>query len=176
MKKSEIVSMPMFFDRYINQVEENDLFTAFYDSQKAIETIDIHTLKKIGNKTYQSGKWTLHDIFQHVIDNERIQSYRALRFARKDPAILPGYDEQLFGKNANASKREIEDILEELITLRTSTIQLFKSFDEEAYQNTGICFNQNVSVLALGFVIIGHQKHHLNVIKEKYQPLIVEHK
>ena len=172
MKKSEIISIPAFFDRYINQVTEDDLFTAFMDSQKAIKSLDIDMLKKIGNKTYQTGKWTLNDIFQHIIDNERIQSYRAMRFARKDSTILPGYDEQLLSANANADKRNLEDIIKELKIVRSSTIQLFGSFNDLAFQNSGICFNQNISVLALGFNIIGHQIHHLNVIKEKYQPLV----
>jgi hypothetical protein len=171
MKKSDIISMPAFFDKYINQVLENDLFIAFLDSQKAIESLDMEMLKKIGNKTYQTGKWTLNDIFQHIVDNERIQSYRAMRFSRKDSTILPGYDEQLLGANANADKRKLEDIIEELKTVRLSTIQLFKSFDDNAFQYSGICFNQNVSVLALGFNIIGHQIHHLKVVKEKYLPL-----
>jgi hypothetical protein len=171
MKKSDIISMPAFFDKYINQVLENDLFIAFLDSQKAIELLDINKLKKTGSKTYQTGKWTLNDIFQHLVDNERIQSYRAMRFARKDLTILQGYDEQLLSANANADKRKLEDIIEELKIVRLSTIQLFKSFDDTAFQCSGICFNQNVSVLALGFNIIGHQIHHLKVIKEKYLPL-----
>ncbi len=171
MKKTDIVSMPAFFDRYINLVSEDDLFTAFADSEKAIELLDIDNLNKIGNKTYQTGKWTLNDIFQHIVDNERIQSYRAMRFARKDSTILPGYDEQLLSANANADKRKLDDIIEELKTVRTSTIQLYKSFDDLTFQNSGICFNQNISVLALGFNIIGHQIHHLKVIKEKYLPL-----
>ncbi len=173
MNKSEIVPMPMFFDRYIHLVNEDNLFKAFTISKKELEEIDINELKKVGNKTYQAGKWTINDIFQHIIDNERIQSYRAMRFARKDTTVLPGYDEQLLGDNANANARKLEAIIEELKTLRTSTIQLYNSFDNAAIKNTGICFNQQISPLALGFVIVGHQQHHLAVIKEKYMPLMV---
>jgi hypothetical protein len=171
MKKSDIHPMPMFFDRYIHQVTENDLMEALLNSQKAIDTINIEKLKSIGNKTYQEGKWTINDIFQHIIDNERIQSYRALRFARKDTTVLPGYDEGLFADNTNAKNRKLEDIIEELRVLRISTIQLYKSMNEESVLNSGICFSQNISPLALGFVIVGHQQHHLNVIKEKYETL-----
>lgn len=172
MKRSSINPMPDFFDRYINLVKEDDLFQAFENSTQAIEKIDTEKIKKIGSKIYQPGKWTLNDIFQHIIDNERIQSYRALRFARKDTTPLPGYDEELLGKNSLAVNRNIDDILEELLTVRKSTIQLYKSFDLTVIQNTGICFNQTVSVLAIAFVIIGHQTHHLNVIRERYEPLI----
>ena len=171
MQKSSINPMPGYFDRYINLVREDDLFEALENSKQAIEKIDISTLKKIGSKNYQAGKWTVNDIFQHIIDNERIQSYRALRFARKDSTTLPGYDEELLGRNSFATNRTIEDILQELLTVRNSSIQLYKSFDRSVFQNSGICFNQNLSVLAIGFVIVGHQIHHLNVVREKYETL-----
>ena len=171
MKKSSINPLPDFFDRYINLVEQDDLFHSFEISKQNLESIDLNHYQKIGNQKYQSDKWSTKDVLQHIIDNERIQSYRALRFARMDNTILPGYDEKLFGQNSRATKRTIEHLIEELKILRVSTIQLFKSFDEEDLKNSGICFNQGISVLALGFVIVGHQIHHMNVIEEKYFPL-----
>ena len=132
----------------------------------------METYTKIGDKRYQPDKWTVKDVFQHIIDNERIQSYRALRFARKDTTELPGYDEKIFGDNAKTSNRTFTDLLDELKTLRVSVIQLFRSFDKTDMGNSGICFGQRISVTALGFVIIGHQIHHLRIIDERYKPLI----
>jgi hypothetical protein len=172
MKKSDIQEMPPFFDRYIHQVEEQDLFESFQKSLQVLENINIGKLQGIGHKVYAPGKWTVHDILQHIIDNERIQTYRALRFARKDSTELPGYEENDFAANAMASYRNIEDIMDELRVLRTSTIQLFRSFSPSAMQSSGICFHIKISVLALGFMIVGHQVHHLKVIREKYEPLI----
>lgn len=171
MTKSSIIPLPHFFDRYIHLVAQDNLFDAFRESSKALDSIDLHVFDKIGDKSYQSDKWTSKDVLQHIIDTERIQSYRALRFARLDDTILPGFDEKLFGQNSKASNRSIDDLINELKTLRVSTIQLFKSFDEVDLQNSGICFHQNITVLALGFVIIGHQIHHLNFINQKYIPL-----
>lgn len=171
MFKRSIHPMPEFFDRYINLVGEENLFDALNHSLQSLENINIAAWQSIGHKVYAPGKWTLQDILQHITDNERIQAYRALRFARKDSTPLPGYDENEFAAHAMAAYRKTEDLLEELKTLRRSTIQLFQSFPPSALNNTGICFNKTVSVLALGFVIIGHQEHHLNVIREKYEPL-----
>jgi len=171
MKKSSIHPLPKFFDRYINLVQENDLMDAFNKSAAALENLDIVTLNRIGFKTYQAGKWTINDIIQHIIDNERIQSYRAMRIGRGDKTPLPGYEENLFAKNAHANKRKLIDLIDELRVLRKSTTQLFRSFDESVYNNSGICFDQNITVTALGFVIVGHQQHHLDFIKEKYIPL-----
>ena len=171
MLKSEINPMPAFFDRYINLVEEDDLFDAFYKSQYIIEHLDMDTLYSIDRKVYAPYKWTIHDIFQHIIDNERIQSYRALWFARSATDELPGYDENYFAAHAHTKNRSIDEIINELRVLRTSTIQLFQSFEPETLKNTGICFQRKVPVLALGFMMVGHQIHHLNVIKEKYEPM-----
>ena len=172
MKKSNIHPMPEFFDRYINLVEDDNLFVALMKSQQVLENINISKLQSIGHKVYAPGKWTVHDIFQHIIDNERIQSYRALRIARKDATPLPGYEENDFATHALASYRNIEDILNELIVLRTSTIQLFRSFPSSNMLNIGSCNNVTISALGLGFMLVGHQIHHLKVIKEKYDPLI----
>lgn len=171
MKKSAINPMPKFFDRYINLVEEDDLMDALNKSAVALENLDVEALNKIGFKAYQAGKWTIHDIIQHVNDNERIQSYRAMRIARGDKTPLPGYEENLFAQNAHATERTLNDLIDELKVLRKSTIQLFRSFDERVFNNSGICFDQTITVTALGFVIVGHQEHHLNFIKEKYIPL-----
>jgi len=172
MLKSEINPMPDFFDRYINLVEEDNLFDAFYKSQYVLEHLDLQALYKIDRQIYAPNKWTIHDIFQHIIDNERIQSYRALWFARGATDELPGYDEDTFAANANTANRSLDEIIEELRILRMSTVQLFQSFEPNALQNTGISFNRKVSVLAFGFMLVGHQIHHLNVIKERYEPLI----
>ncbi len=174
MQKSSINPMPQFFDRYINIVEEDNLLIALDKSLKELENIAFATLSQVGHKTYQEGKWTILDIIQHIIDNERIQSYRAMRIARNDNTPLPGYDENLFAQNAHANNRTLQELMDELYLLRKSTIQLFKSFDKSVFNNVGICFNQTVTVTSLGFVIVGHQQHHFNVINEKYIPLITD--
>ncbi len=173
MKKSDIQPMPEFFDRYINLVEEDDLFIALENAQQVIETLDMNMLHKIGDKIYAPNKWTINDIFQHIIDNERIQSFRALWFARGDTNDLPGYDEDFFAANARTDNRTIDEIIDELLTVRKSTIQLFKSFEPTALKNTGTCFNRVVPVLGLGYMMVGHQIHHLRIIKERYEPLIL---
>ncbi len=164
--------MPEFFDRYINLVVEENLFDALEKSKIDIENINIKKLKEIGDKVYQPGKWTVKDIFQHLIDNDRIQAYRALRFARGDKTVLPSYDEKLLAAHSFAHKRNIDDILNELLEVKSSNIMLFKSFEVSTIHNIGICFRIEISVLALGFQMVGHQQHHLKVIEEKYYPLL----
>jgi len=117
---------------------------------------------------YAEGKWTIKDIIQHLIDAERIFAYRALRFARNDKNKLPGFEENDYVDEANAIKRSIQELLTELAVVRQATLSLFKSFSNEELLRIGIASNNQMSVRALGFTIIGHQNHHQRVFEERY--------
>ena len=117
---------------------------------------------------YAEGKWTIKDIIQHIIDSERIFGYRALRISRNDKTPLPGFDENDYVENTNANHRSIQELLTEFSAVRHSNLLLFKSFSEEQLTRLGIASNHTISVRALGFLMIGHQKHHQRVFAERY--------
>ncbi len=117
---------------------------------------------------YEEGKWTIKEIIQHIIDTERIFSYRALRISRNDKTPLAGFEQNDYVENTNANNRGLQGLLTEMAIVRQSTLALFKSFSEEQLKRTGIASNADVSVRAIGFVIIGHQQHHQNIFKERY--------
>jgi hypothetical protein len=170
MRRSDIHLMPEYFDRYINLVENIPVIEALEKYSQLTSEDNIELFKKIGDKVYAPGKWTIKSIIQHIIDAERIMSYRALCFARRDSTNLPGFDEDHFAMHTNADSRPLNNLLEEFTIVRKSSIALFKSFDDNMLQQTGTANNRSISVLALGFVISGHQLHHLNVISERYLP------
>lgn len=117
---------------------------------------------------YAEGKWTIKDIIQHLIDSERVFAYRAMRIARNDKTPLPGFDENEFAAEANGNSRHLRDLLTELAVVRQASINLFKTFDEEIFARTGTASGFSISVRALGFLIIGHQKHHEKIFTERY--------
>jgi DinB superfamily len=168
MKKSDINQAPCYFDTYINLVDDIELNDALKQSISELENLDFDALEKLADYAYAEGKWTVKDIIQHMIDTERVMNYRALSYARNDVKQLPGFDENNYAKNVNTKKRSLKSLIAELKLVHKSSIALFKSFDKKALQRKGIMFNSEMSVLAVGFVIAGHQKHHLNVIKERY--------
>lgn len=170
--RSRINPLPAFFDRYILEVDEDDLILALGNSLEYWDNFDWDLLEKLGNRVYQEGKWTVKDILQHINDNERVQSYRILRFARNDKTILPGYDEDLFVASANANDRTLDELRDEFIFLRKASCIMLKSFSDKVLMRKGICFNVELSVLALGFVLVGHQMHHMKVMEERYFPLL----
>lgn len=168
MKITDLKFMPEFFDRYINLVDtEKDLIPELIKSANDFDEIE-SLMFKHQNLQYQPNKWTPKEVLQHIIDNERIQCYRALVFSRNDNVVLPGYDEELYADHSNANQREKADLLSEFKSVRTATIDLFKSISDEQMHYEGICFKVKITPLALGFQIIGHAKHHIGVLKERY--------
>jgi hypothetical protein len=171
MKRSEISPMPQYWDRYINLVPDVKLSQAFDDSIRQLDQLDRAALARVGDMTYAPGKWSVKDIIQHVTDGERMLSYRALMFARRDEATPPSFEQELFAVNAGANRRTVDAVIDELLAVRGSTKSLYDSFDDEMLRTPGISWEYEISVLHLGFAILGHQIHHLNVIAERYSHL-----
>ncbi len=117
---------------------------------------------------YAEGKWTIKEMIQHLIDTERIFSYRALRIARNDKTPLPGFDENAFSENCRANERSLQGLLTEMATVRQATLALFKSFTEEDLKRKGFVADTEISVRAIGFILIRHQKHHQSIFLERY--------
>lgn len=163
--------MPEYFDRYINLVGDVEISEAFDESRHQLDNLDQNFLEKIGNLKYAPDKWTVKEVFQHIIDWERILSQRTLLFARREGSVSQSIDENLLAEKMNAERRTIRDLIEDLKIAQLSTKAMFASFDDEMLLTTGTNWKYEISVLAMGFAIIGHQKHHLNIIEEKYFPL-----
>ena len=168
MARPDLSLVPPFYHNYINQVPGDDLVTAFKKESPAF----IHFLETIPpgkyDHRYAEGKWTIRELLQHVIDAERIFGYRALRFARKDATPLPGFDENLYAETAKAGKRNWNELVEEFKVVRAGSEYLFGSFDEDQLNSTGISNNNSISVIALGYIVIGHALHHKKIIEERY--------
>ncbi|MBD0331217.1 MAG: DinB family protein [Chitinophagaceae bacterium] len=167
MPKPDLQKVPAFYHSYVTLVKQDNISKAFSKHSDAISF-----LKKIPKKKwdyrYAEGKWSIKQLIQHVIDAERIFSYRALRIARKDTTPLPAFDEEKFAAVSKADKRTKKDLIRELETVQQSSRRLFESFDEEQLQAGGTVSNNSIDVNAIGFVIIGHTLHHLNILKERY--------
>jgi len=166
--------MPQYFDRYINLVADVELSKAFADSIGQLNELDRNLLTRLDGKKYAPDKWTVKELLQHIIDFERILSYRTLLFARSEGSVPQSVDEKLLAANMNADKRPLDQLIDELKIVRLATKSMFDSFNDEILQNRGTNWKYEISVLAMGFSIIGHQIHHLKIIEEKYHPLLEE--
>lgn len=118
--------------------------------------------------SYAAGKWTPKDILLHLIDAERIFTYRALRISRNDKTELPGFEEDDYVIEANANNRELKDLLLEFETVRSATVSLYSTFSDIQMKRMGKASNCDVSVRALAYMTLGHYLHHMQIIKERY--------
>ena len=170
MKSSQLTieEYAPFYQPYIAALDNVDLMDELEISvHRLVKFVQQIPMDKFDYR-YAEGKWTIKDILQHLIDAERVFSYRALRFARLDKTPLAGFEENDYALIANGSARTIQELLSELLTVRQSTLSLFKTFSDEILLRKGIASEREMSVRALGFIIIGHQDHHQNVFQERY--------
>tara|TARA_B100000508_G_C11319786_1_gene208859 strand:+ start:35 stop:550 length:516 start_codon:yes stop_codon:yes gene_type:complete len=157
-----------FYRNYIKNLGSVNLYEILTNSLDEMLT----TLQNLPEDkllySYAEGKWTIKELVQHIIDAERVFCYRALRFSRNDATNLPGFNEDWYVENSNGNDRDFNDLLNEFVLVRNSTISLFNSFTSKMLTLKGAINNSDMSVRALGFIIAGHQTHHLKIIKEKY--------
>ena len=158
----------LFNATYINALENvnllEELEISLHDFIKFVQNIPMDKF----DYRYAEGKWNIKEIIQHIIDTERIFGYRALRISRNDQTPLAGFDENNYVENTNALSRSIQELLTEFSAVRHSNLLLFKSFSEEQLTRMGTASDYPISVRALGFLIIGHMKHHQRVFQERY--------
>ncbi|PVY41674.1 DinB family protein [Pontibacter virosus] len=157
-----------FFNSYISNAKTDDLLPALAASEEYIVNFMLSLKEQQLKHRYQPGKWSIKEMLVHMADTERIFAYRALCFARNDKTELPGFDENAYAEHSKADIRPITSILAEYAAARQATIELYKGFDDEMLGHTGIASGRSVSVRALGFAILGHEIHHLNIIRERY--------
>ncbi|MCB9282522.1 MAG: DinB family protein [Lewinellaceae bacterium] len=117
---------------------------------------------------YAPGKFSVAEVLSHIIDTERIFTYRALRFARNDQTALPGYDQDELAVMSGADFRSKSSIETEYLTVRNATIELFRTFDEASLNRVGTASDRELSVRAIPYILVGHELHHLEVIKQRY--------
>lgn len=159
---------PPYFDNYISLVKEDDLFEAFKNQQNIVTDYFDKIPESKTNTGYAEGKWSLKVLLLHIIDTERIFNYRALCFARKETASLPGFDENLYAENSNGDSRTWTSLCEEFKAVRRSTELLYEGFNAEILNHSGIANNKPNTVIAVGFTTVGHVYHHLKIIEERY--------
>ncbi len=157
-----------FFEKYVCLVPDGDIVELLVQAKADVTTLLQFLPPDKWDYRYAEGKWSIRELILHMIDTERIFSYRALRIARNDQTPLSGFEQDEYVPFSNANNRSWESLIQEYVAVREASIQLFKNFTPEMWQHTGTASSRNISVLALAFLTVGHEQHHLNVLKDKY--------
>lgn len=157
-----------YFEYYINLVPENDVISALNNNLNSISSFFKSIPSDKADYKYAEGKWTIKQLLNHIIDTERILSYRALRFSRGDNQMVLSFDENLYAENANLSKSDLNLLIEEFETVRKATILQYRQLADKELALKGSSPSGENTVLSIGFMLCGHATHHVNIIKERY--------
>ena len=159
-----------YIQRYLNLIpSENWLAEMKNVSNQTLELYQSLSEEQ-SNFAYADGKWTLKTLLEHLTDVEKIFHYRALRFARKDQTELVGFDENQYAENGTANQQELPTLIEEFHLNRLLSLVFFNKLTSEQLAQKGKANGNELSVETIGKLIIGHNIHHLNIIKERYLP------
>jgi len=157
-----------YYGKYIALVGGNDVLAALEDQPR--ETVSLLTglTDEQGDYRYAADKWSIKEMLGHVVDAERVFSYRALRFARNDQTPLASFEQDDYVRAGNFSECRLADLIEEFVAVRRATVWLFRQLSAEAWMRRGIASDNPVSVRAIAYIIAGHELHHRRVLQEKY--------
>lgn len=157
-----------YYETYVSKVDTHSVLDALQNTEKTSLAIIEKLSEAQGNYRYAEGKWTIKELLVHIIDVERIFATRALCIARGEKQNIHGFDENEYAANSNSNRRSMKNIIAEYKAVRASSIALFESFDDNDMVAKGIASNSEFNVLALAYIISGHNVHHINVLEERY--------
>lgn len=168
MNRPEPNEFAPFYAGYVSLVSETDVVTALQNQIADIENLFDGIAEEKGDYAYAENKWTIKELLGHIIDGERVFSYRALRISRNDKTPLAGFEENFYVANSNFKNRTLADLIKEFSLLRRSNVIFFQNLSGEAWSRAGIASDAEISVRALAFIMVGHVRHHFNVLSERY--------
>jgi hypothetical protein len=168
MVKPSPTTYPNYFQRYIDQVPENNLPEAFNNQTAGIAGFLNSISEEKSTYAYAEGKWTIKELLLHMTDTERIFNYRALCLARGEQQNMPGFEENDYAANSHANERSWAGLVDEFLLVRKCTETLFSTFNEAVMNNAGTANNNPTSVISLGFITVGHYYHHKKILQERY--------
>lgn len=167
MRRPEPNEHAPYYSTYVDRVPDRPVLEVLREAPGELTTL----LRPVGSEdeefSYARGKWSFREVLAHVVDAERVFSYRALHIARRDPAELPGMDQNTWAAAAGGGRR-LADLLAEFADLRAANVRLFESFDEATLDQRGVASGFEFTVRALVFIIAGHELHHRTILAERY--------
>ncbi|MGI8468176.1 MAG: DinB family protein [Pyrinomonadaceae bacterium] len=170
MNRPEKTEYAEYYDRYISLVAESDIVAAMENQLRETESFFAGISEEKGSLAYAADKWTIKQVVGHLSDGEKIFAYRALRISRGDETPIEGFEQDGYVENGNFDAARLADLVEEFSLLRRANILAFKNLTDEAWNKTGTASDNQVSVRALAYIMVGHVRHHIKILKERYLP------
>ena len=166
--KPESTEYASFFNGYLSLVPEEEILPALEGQEKEVRSLFSGMPAARETHRYEPGKWSIREVLGHMADAERVFGYRAFCISRGEKTSLPGFDEGFYVARSGYDARPASDLLEEFVLARRSNIPVLRSLGDDAWRNVGTANNNPVSVRALAYIMVGHARHHANILRSRY--------
>jgi hypothetical protein len=157
-----------YYEKYVSLVPEGDVVETLERQLDDTLALLRGVTEERARYRYGPGKWSVKEVVGHVIDTERVFSYRALAIARGERQPLPGMDQDEYMAGANFDELTLAGLLEQFEHLRRSNVLMLRGLSEEAWSRRGTASDNEVTVRALAYIIAGHEAHHVRILRERY--------
>lgn len=157
-----------FYEGYVSSIPEDDIAGVLAGQPSELETVISGLPEEKGTFAYADGKWTIKELLGHIIDGERVFGYRLHRISHGDTTPLAGFDQDIYVTNGRSHQRTFADLLDEFVSLRRANLCLIRSLRNEDWDLAGTASDAQVTVRALAFIMAGHLRHHLRIMRERY--------
>jgi DinB family protein len=168
MSRPQPAEYDSYYQKYISLVPEEDIILVLETQMDELAELFKDIPEEKGTFAYADGKWTIKEVLSHLIDGERIFAYRAFRIARGDKTPIEGFEQDGYIENSHANRRPFAEMIKEFALLREANLMFFSNLEIGDWVRTGTANNVEISVRSLAWIMVGHIRHHLNILKSNY--------
>jgi uncharacterized damage-inducible protein DinB len=158
-----------YYAKYVALANETDVLAGLSGQLDEFLSLLRGLPETTANTRHAPYTWSVKQVVGHITDAEREFGHRAFRFSRNDPTPLPGFDENPYVANAPFEAASLDDLLDEFEHVRRANLSLFRRLPAEAWHRSGVASNNPVTVRALAYIIVGHTRHHLNILHKRLE-------
>lgn len=168
MQRPDKTEYDPYYEKYVSLVEDDDIIDTLGAQPTKLNDLFTALPNEKGCFAYEKGKWSIKEVLGHMIDGERMFSYRMFRISRGDETPIEGFEQDGYIENAYSDNRSFADLLDEFSLLRRANMIFFTNLTDEGWNRVGTANDVKISVKALIYIMAGHVEHHLNILKERY--------
>ena len=168
MSRPQPAEYDPYYQKYVGLVPEDEIVPALDGQTDELDKLFDGVPEEKGTFAYADGKWTVKEVLSHLIDGERMFAYRALRIARGDKTPIEGFEQDGYIENSHANRRTFSELLNEFRLLREANVLFFKNLETGDWVRTGTANNVEISVRSLAWIMVGHIRHHIAILRGRY--------
>lgn len=168
MYKPQTNEYAPYYQRYIDLINTDDIFSFFKLQSEEIVSLFKNVSEDQASFRYAEGKWMMKEVFAHIVESERIFGYRALAISHGEKNPLPCFAENEYITNGKYQNRNLQSLINEYYHLSSANLELFESLDDEMLLQKGIVCGKEITARAIIYIMVAHEKHHLDIIKTRY--------